>query len=215
MGAMLCISRELCYIEAVRCAMRVYAFWVLLLAPCANAQTVFEVDRHTDRLLKEFLLEKAADALRGLTSRHMRFSAIRVCSTAHKDELAALAKALRTDFDGKQGGRFASDGMIWTVADGGHRVFLSASLENPKTVLLADDIRDLKGMLAFELLALIRKGELEKRAAQQKARNFGIDMRVVDGDDGERKITFFGQTGDELRAKRLTVIEPMELAWNF
>jgi len=189
---------------------------ILLLAPPAGAQTVVEMDlQSAAKILQTNKLDKGLYFLVQLANNYRHYTNVRVQSKWHEESLAALAKALRTDFDGTGKG-YIKDLNIWRVeGESGSRPYLAASLLDRGAVLLSKDLDQLKGMIAFEILSGVRKGTISVAEAQRRAIDVGIEMQVTENQEGERSITFFGhrQDSDKLIGK-LMVVEPPDLVWD-
>ena len=181
----------------------------------ARGQTVVEMDlTSAKQLLQNHKLGAAVDLLISLTNNYKHYTNIRVQSQRHKDELATLARALRTDFDGTGAG-YVRDLTIWAVLNHvGGRTFLAASQMDRGAVLLTTDLDYLKGMLAFEILASLRAGDIGLNEARRKALKLGIEMQVDETNTGERTISFFGHhPGEDTLVGKLVVIEPPDFVW--
>lgn len=188
----------------------------MLLASRASAQTVVEMDLPSAvKILKANKLGKGMYFLIQLANNYRHHTNVRVQSKWHEESLAALAKALRTDFDGTGKG-YIKDLNIWRVeGESGTKSYLAASLLDQGAVLLSLDLDYLKGMIAYEILAGVRRGILSLPEAQRRAIDVGIEMQVTESQKGERTITFFGhrEDSDKLIGK-LMVVEPPDLVWD-
>jgi hypothetical protein len=190
--------------------------FLLLFAPRVFAQTVVEMDLSSAvKILKTHKLAEGVYFVTQLANNYRHYTNVRVQSKWHKESLAALAKALRTDFDGTGKG-YIPDLTIWRVeGDSGAKSYLAASLLDRRAVLLAVDLDYLKGMIAYEILAGVRRGLFSVQEAQRRAIDVGIEMQVTEDRKGERTITFFGhrEDSDKLIGK-LMVIEPPDMVWD-
>jgi len=188
----------------------------MLLASRASAQTVVEMNLSSAvKILKTHKLGQGVYFITQLANNYRHHTNVRVQSKRHEESLAALAKALRTDFDGT-GKTYIPDLNIWLVeGESGSKSYLAASLLDQNAVLLSTDLDYLKGMIAYEILAGVRRGLLSIPAAQRRAIDVGIEMQVSENEGGEKTITFFGhrKDSDKLIGK-LMVIEPPDLVWN-
>jgi len=186
-----------------------------LWMPVAHGQTVVEMDLTSARqLLQNHKMGAAVDLLTSLTNNYKQYTNIRVHSRDQKEALATLARALRTDFDGSGTG-YVRDLTIWAVLNQiGGRTYLAASQMDSGAVLLTTDLDYLKGMLAFEILASLRQGDIGLNEARRKALKLGIEMQVDERDTGERTISFFGHhPGEDTLVGKLVVIEPPDFVW--
>jgi hypothetical protein len=189
--------------------------WTFTFALPAVGQTIVEMDvPSATKILQSHHLALAVPFLVEISNNYRKYVNVRIHSTLHKEELAKLAEALRTDFDGSGTG-YIPDHTVWSVfGNTGARVLLTASLLDRNAVLLASDIDYLKGMLAFELKEGLRRGLLSLDQARQKAVALGIEMEVSETESGGQQISFFGHR--DLRTQmvaKLVVIEPPELVW--
>lgn len=194
---------------------QVALLWAAFSAPAARAQTVVEMDlASAKQLLSNHGMQGATKLLTSLANNYKQYTNIRVHSRNQQEALATLARALRTDFDGS-GTSYISDLTIWAVLnDIGGRTYLAASQMDPSAVLLTTDLDYLKGMLAFEILAGLRDGDISLAEARRKALKVGIEMQVDERDDGERTVTFFGHhPGEDQMVGKLMVIEPPDFVW--
>jgi hypothetical protein len=194
---------------------RLLIICVLALPLPALGQTVVEMDLPSAvKILKINKLGKGAVILTKITNNYKQFSNVRVTSNWYEESIAALAKALRTDFDGSGSG-YITDLTIWAVQGAtGAQVFLAASMSDKNSVLLATDLDYMKGMIAYEILEGIRAGSLDVQKAQRHALSVGIEMQVSVSSDGEQTITFFGhKSKDDKIVGKLIVIEPPDLVW--
>jgi hypothetical protein len=188
----------------------------MLLASSAAAQTVVEMDLESAaKILKTNKLGKGIYFLLQLTNNYRQHSNVRVQSKWREESLAALAKALRTDFDGTGKG-YIKDLNIWHVrGESGSKPYLAASLLDRGAVLLSKDLDHLKGMIAFEILTGVRRGIISIAEAQRRAIDVGIEMQVTENTEGEKTITFFGHREDsEKLIGKLMVVEPPDLVWD-
>lgn len=189
---------------------------ILLLASPAAAQTVVEMDLESAaKILKSNKLGKGIYFLVQLANNYRHYTNVRVQSKWHEESLAALAKALRTDFDGTGKG-YIKDLNIWRVeGESGSKPYLAASLLDQDAVLLSKDLDYLKGMIAYEILTGIRRGLISLPEAQRRAIDVGIEMQVTENQKGEKTITFFGHRQDsEKLIGKLMVVEPPDLVWD-
>jgi hypothetical protein len=187
----------------------------MLLVSSAAAQTVVEMDLESAaKILKTNKLGAGIYFLVQLANNYRHHTNVRVKSKWHEDSLAALAKALRTDFDGTGKG-YIKDLNIWRVkGESGSRPYLAASLLDRGAVLLSMDLDYLKGMIAYEILTGVRRGIISLQEAQRRAIDVGIEMQVTENQEGERTITFFGHRGDSDKLiGKLMVVEPPDLVW--
>jgi hypothetical protein len=188
----------------------------MLLASRASTQTVVEMDLASAiKILKTHKMGRGIYFVTQLANNYRHHTSVRVQSKRHEKSLATLAKALRTDFDGTGRG-YISNMNIWLLeGDSGSKSYLAASLLDQNAVLLSTDLDYLKGMIAYEILAGVRRGLLGMPAAQRRAIDVGIEMQVSENGGGKRTITFFGyrKDSDKLIGK-LMVIEPPDLVWN-
>ncbi|MBN2494513.1 MAG: hypothetical protein JXR96_07990 [Deltaproteobacteria bacterium] len=186
-----------------------------LLAPPAAAQTVVDLDLGSAaELLSQHRMGRAIGFLKVLATNYRQSTNIRIQSRKHKTELAILARALRTDFDGSGTG-YVRGPNIWRVYnDVGGRVFLAASLLDRKAVLLATDLDYLKGMLAYEILQLIQQGDMSISQGKRHAQLLHIEMQVIEDEYGERSISFFGHGEKHQLVGKLIVIEPPDFCWD-
>jgi len=192
-------------------------FALLLIAIPARSfgQTVVEFDlASAEKLLENHGFSKGASFLARLANNYKRYDNIRVRSTWYEESIGALAKAIRTDFDGA-GKEYIPDHTIWAVsALSGNRVLLAASMLDSKAILMSTDIDYLKGMIAFEILESIRRGNITIRKASKKALDVGIEMQVTEDFEGKKSISFFGHQGDQDQiVGKLIVIDPPDLVW--
>jgi hypothetical protein len=187
---------------------------LLLLPLAASAQTVVELDlASATRLLEGAGQSAAVPMLRKLANNERQFTNVRVVSREEPERLRALATALRMDHDGS-GSDYIPEFSLWRVTgQTGARVLLAASLMSPGSVLLSTDLDFMKGMLAYEILDRLQNGLVSLGEARRQALALGIEVQVLERDDGERVISFFGHGlgGDHMIGK-LMVFEPMELA---
>jgi len=188
----------------------------MLLASRASAQTVVEMTlSNAIKILKTHKMSQGIYFITQLANNYRHYTNVRVQSKWHEESLAALAKALRTDFDGTGKG-YIPDLNIWLVeGESGAKSYLAASLLDQNAVLLSTDLDYLKGMIAYEILEGVRRGLLSIPTAQRRAIDVGVEMQVSENEDGEKTITFFGHRGnsDKIIGK-LMVIEPPDLVWN-
>ena len=107
-----------------------------LFASRAWAQTVVEMDLSSAiKILKTNKLGKGVYFLTQLANNYRQHTNVRVQSKWREDSLAALAKALRTDFDGTGKG-YIKDLNIWRIqGESGSRPYLAASLLDRGAVL--------------------------------------------------------------------------------
>jgi len=199
--------------------MRIWSLFLLLLLSWplgpARAQTVVEMDLKSARqLLDNHDLGRASPLLTNLANNYKQYTNIRIHSRRQAAALALLAKALRTDFDGSGPG-YIADLNIWAIfGQPGNRTYLAASLMDPEAVLLSTDVDYLKGMLAYEILELLRSGTLGLDEARRKALLLGIEMQVEQTETGDRTISFFGHgAGEDQLVGKLVVIEPPDFIW--
>lgn len=193
----------------------VLAGWLLPAFP-VPAQTVVDLDMASAvKLLHNHKLQQATPILTELANNYKKYSNVRVQSRWHKQAMAALARALRTDFDGS-GDEYVPQHTIWRVAGKtGAVILLAASLLDDNAVLLAADLDSLRGMLAFEILQSLRLGRISLHQAREKSTRLGIDMQASEDEDGKLSVSFFGHQGDEdTLTGKLVVIDPPELVWN-
>lgn len=189
---------------------------ILLLASPAVAQTVVEMDLESAaKILKSNKLGKGIYFLVQLANNYRHYTNVRVQSKWHEESLAALAKALRTDFDGTGKG-YIKDLNIWRIeGESGSKPYLAASLLDRGAVLLSKDLDYLKGMIAYEILTAVRRGIISLPEAQRRAIDVGIEMQVTENQKGEKTITFFGHRQDsEKLIGKLMVVEPPDLVWD-
>ena len=189
---------------------------ILLLASPAAAQTVVEMDvESAAKILKTNKLGKGIYFLVQLSNNYRQHTNVRVQSKWHEESLAALAKALRTDFDGTGKG-YIKDLNIWHIkGTSGSEPYLAASLLDQSAVLLSKDLDQLKGMIAFEILTGVRRGVISIAEAQRRAIDVGIEMQVTENQEGDKTITFFGHRKDsEKLIGKLIVVEPPDLVWD-
>jgi hypothetical protein len=196
--------------------LRLLVFLIGFLAAVpASAQTVVEMElQQAAKLLRDHDLDQGVPMLTRLTNNYKKILNVRVQSSWYEEAMTALARALRTDFDGTGTG-YIPDHTIWAIrGDSGALVYLSASLADKNALLMASDLGYLKGMIAYEILEGIRSGTLTLVDAQRKAMAVGIEMQVSENTEGERTITFFGHHEDEDKIiGRIMVIEPPEFIW--
>lgn len=188
----------------------------MLLASHASAQTVVEMKLSSAiKILKTNKMGKGIYFITQLANNYRHYTNVRVQSKWHEESLAALAKALRTDFDGTGKG-YIPDLNIWLVeGESGSKSYLAASLLDRHAVLLATNLDSLKGMIAYEILAGVRQGLMSMPTAQRRAIDVGIEMQVSENQDGEKTITFFGHREDsEKLIGKLIVVEPPDLVWD-
>ncbi len=182
----------------------------------ADAQAIVELDLPSCRkLLAAAGMQDAYPILEMLANNYRKYDNVRVRSNRHRRSLSLLARALRTDFDGSGPG-YVKDANIWLVSgSSGNKVFLAASMMDPDAVLLAQKIENMMGMVAFELLAMLKSDRLSIEQAGRKAMLWGIDMEVARSEDDRLSVRFFGHGSDEhmIRGK-LVVVEPPDLVWN-
>ena len=189
---------------------------ILLLASPAAAQTVVEMDvQSAAKILQTNKLGKGTYFLVQLSNNYRKHTNVRVQSKWHEESLAALAKALRTDFDGTGKG-YIKDLNIWRIkGESGSRPYLAASLLDRNAVLLSKNIDQLKGMIAFEILTGVRRGIISIAEAQRQAIDVGIEMQVTENSEGDKTITFFGHREEsEKLVGKLIVVEPPDLVWD-
>lgn len=189
---------------------------LMLLASGAAAQTVVEMDMESAaKILQTNKLGKGIYFLVQLSNNYRQHTNVRVQSKWHEESLAALAKALRTDFDGTGKG-YIKDLNIWRIkGESGSSPFLAASLLDQGAVLLSKDLDQLKGMIAFEILTGVRRGVISIAEAQRRAIDVGIEMQVTEDREGDKTITFFGHREDsEKLIGKLIVVEPPDLVWD-
>jgi len=188
----------------------------MLLACSVAAQTIVEMDLESAaKILQNNKLGQGIYFLVQLSNNYRHHTNVRVQSKWHEDSLAALAKALRTDFDGTGKG-YIKDLNIWRVkGESGSNPYLAASLLDQGAVLLSKDLDQLKGMIAFEILTGVRRGVISITEAQRRAIDVGIEMQVTEDQEGDKTITFFGHREDsEKLIGKLIVVEPPDLVWD-
>ncbi len=189
---------------------------LVLLAQPALGQTVVDMDSGSAaKLLSNHGFEQGVLILRKLANNYKKYSNVRVHSNWYEESIATLAKALREDFDGSGSG-YVPDMTIWSIegASGAH-VLLASSMLDQNAVLMATELNYMKGMIAFEILTGIKNGSLPLSDAQRRALYAGIEMQIVESEDGRRIISFFGhQPNEEELVGKLIVIEPPDLVWN-
>lgn len=199
--------------------MRAVLASIVLLALSARpvlGQTVVDMDVGSAvELLNNHGYSQAVLFLKKLANNYKKYSNVRVHSNWNEESITALAKALRQDFDGSGSG-YVPDMTIWSIkGPSGAHVFLASSMLDRDAVLLATELSYMKGMVAFEILAGIKNGSLSLPDAQRRALYAGIEMQVVENEDGRRTISFFGhQSKEEELVGKLIVIEPPDLVWN-
>lgn len=180
-----------------------------------HAQTVVEMDlKSAVQLLENHGMGDAVSLLKNLSNNYKRYTNIRVHSNKKRKQLAMLASALRIDFDGS-GSAYIPELNIWAISNEvGSFTYIASSLLDKKALLLSTDLDYMKGMFAYEILALIRGGQMGLDVAQRKALELGIEMQVDEQENGQRKIVFFGHAHDEGQLLgKLVVIEPPDFVW--
>lgn len=190
-------------------------FFLTLLPLPVSAQTVVEMDlKSATQLLENHGMGKAVDLFINLANNYKRYTNIRVHSKEHKRQLAMLAKALRTDFDGS-GSTYIPELNIWAISNSvGSFTYVAASLLDQKALLLSTDLDYMKGMFAYEILQLLQDGQMGLDVAQRKALGLGIEMQVDEREDGQHDIVFFGHSASERQlVGKLMVIEPPDFVW--
>ncbi len=189
---------------------------LLLIAQPVMGQTLVEMNAAgAAKLLNNHGFGQGVSFLNKLANNYKKYSNVRVHSNWYEESIATLAKALRQDFDGSGNG-YVPDMTIWSIegASGAH-VLLASSMLDRNAILLATDLVYMKGMIAFEILAGIKNGSLALADAQRRALYAGIEMQVVENEDGRQTISFFGhQPNEEELVGKLIVIEPPDLVWN-
>jgi len=185
---------------------------LVLTGATARAQTVVDLDlASAAQLLGSVGKAKAMRVLTKLANNERQFSSVRVVSREDPEALAMLAEALRVDYDGS-GPAYIPELTVWRVVGGtGARVHLASSLLDPGAVLMSADLDYLKGMLAFEILQRLQTASLSVEDGRRKAQALGIEVQVLETEDGARVISFFGHGLDEERiVGKLAVFEPLE-----
>jgi hypothetical protein len=188
---------------------------VLLFTPQAWSQTVVEMDLPSARLLlKNHRMDAAQPLLTNLANNYKQYTNIRVHSARDKAGIKTLARALRTDFDGS-GRSYVPELTIWAIRNEvGGITYLTASLMDRSAVLLTNKLDYIKGMLAYEILHMVKSEEMSLHMARRKALLAGIEMQVDEDEDGKRSISFFGHNDDSAQlVGKLIVIEPPDFVW--
>ncbi len=187
----------------------------LLVAPVVRGQTVVEMDlKSAKQVLSNHKMGAACEILTSLANNYKQYTNIRVQSHRQRNELALLAEAMRTDFDGS-GTSYIPELTVWAIMnDTGGRTYLVASLIDRRAVLMTNDLDYLKGMMAYEIMSRLRRGEISLDQARRKAMFLGIEMQVDEKESGKRTISFFGHGTDEDQlVGKLVVIEPPDFTW--
>ncbi|MBW1807861.1 MAG: hypothetical protein JRJ87_06665 [Deltaproteobacteria bacterium] len=194
----------------------IITLFLLFSAGSANGQTIVEMNfASAKKILENHDLAKGILFLTRLTNNYKKYENVRIHSNWNEESIAALTKALKTDFDGS-GKEYIKDMTIWSVTgQTGLQVYMAASMLDQDSILLSSSLTFMKAMMAFEILAVIRQGRLTLSAAQNRALSLGIEMQVTENDDGEQIITFFGyQRNNDTLVSKLIVFEPPDLVWN-
>jgi len=194
----------------------IITLFLLFSAGSANGQTIVEMNfASAKKILENHDLAKGILFLTRLTNNYKKYENVRIHSNWNEESIAALTKALKTDFDGS-GKEYIKDMTIWSVTgQTGLQVYMAASMLDQDSILLSSSLTFMKAMMAFEILAVIRQGRLTLSAAQNRALSVGIEMQVTENEDGEQIITFFGyQRNNDTLVSKLIVFEPPDLVWN-
>ena len=181
----------------------------------ALAQTVVKMDLSSAvKLMKNHKLAEGGLILEQLANNYRQFSNVRIQSHDKRNSLAVLAKALRYDFDGS-GKDYIANMTIWAITgDAGHLIYLTSSQIDKKAVLLASDMNNIKGMIAFETMQMVREGTLKISQARKRSLDTGIEMQVSENADGDTVISFFGHGTKERIVGKLVVFEPVDFVWD-
>ncbi|HUT99864.1 MAG TPA: hypothetical protein VM425_00330 [Myxococcota bacterium] len=199
----------------MRTVFMMFVLLVLMARPVIG-QTVVSMDSGSAaNLLSNHGFGQGVLFLKKLANNYKKYSNVRVHSSWYEESIATLAKALREDFDGSGSG-YVPDMTIWSIeGTSGTHILLASSMLNQQAILMSTELNYMKGMIAFEILAGIKNGSLPLPDAQRRALYAGIEMQIVESEDGRRMISFFGhQPNEEELVGKLIVIEPPDLVWN-